>query len=185
MMWLSTPQVIGLTNPSGGGGVNDELIFRSCETKDVGSFGIQLAITIRPPGFVTRTNALATSKGLGANIAPKIDRVRSKEWSLIPSKLHASPSWNFSRLRPASAAPTGNPEARSVRRKPAPRNLRAGPARRLAARARSVTGRTVSFTRMLGPPDTARLRDRDGLRQAPWSDAGARIVAAAAPPAAS
>src|SRR5438093_12115105 len=63
MMWLSTPQVIGLTKPSGGGGVNDELIFSSWETKDVGSFGIQLPITIRPPGFVARTNSLVTSKG--------------------------------------------------------------------------------------------------------------------------
>src|SRR5881296_2766992 len=73
MMWLSTPQVIGLTKLSGGGGVNDELIFRSCETKDVGSFGIQLPITIRPPGFVTLTNSLPTSKGLGANMAPKTE----------------------------------------------------------------------------------------------------------------
>src|ERR1051326_5749914 len=104
MMWLSTPQVIGLTKPSGGGGVNDELTFRSCETKDVGSFGIQLPITILPPGFVTRTNSLATSKGLGANMAPKTERVRSKEWLLIPSRLHASPSWNFSRWSPACAA---------------------------------------------------------------------------------
>src|ERR1051326_990507 len=102
MMWLSTPQVSGLTEPSGGGGVNDELIFRSCETKDVRSFGIQLPITIRPPGFVTRTNSLATSEGLGANMAPKTDRVRSKEWSLIPSRLHASPSWIFSGGSPAS-----------------------------------------------------------------------------------
>src|SRR5947207_15678913 len=97
MMWLSTPQVIGLTKPSGGGGVNDELIFRSCETKDVGSFGIQLPITIRPPGFVTRTSSRATSKGLGANIAPKIERVRSKEWSPITSSMDEFPSWNVSR----------------------------------------------------------------------------------------
>src|SRR5438876_4256611 len=39
MMLLSTSQVIGLTKPSSGGGVNDELIFSSCETKDVDSFG--------------------------------------------------------------------------------------------------------------------------------------------------
>ncbi|SRR6266540_2950749 len=41
----STPHVMGLTKPSGGGGVNDELIFSNCETKEVGSFGIQLPIT--------------------------------------------------------------------------------------------------------------------------------------------
>src|SRR3989338_3276144 len=100
MMWVSTPHVIGLTKPSGGGGINDELIFNSCDTNEVVSFGIQLHITIRPPGLVTRTISFATSKGLGANIAPNTERVRSNEWSLIPSNLHASPSWNFSRLRP-------------------------------------------------------------------------------------
>src|SRR5438034_11076269 len=105
MMWLSTPQVIGLTKPSGSGGVNDELIFRSCETKDVGSFGIQLPITIRPPGFVTRTNSLATSKGLGANMAPKTERVRSKEWSMITTRLQASPSRNFSQYLHATGTP--------------------------------------------------------------------------------
>src|SRR3972149_7597580 len=83
MMCVSTPHVIGLTNPSGGGGVNDELIFNSCDTNEVGSFGIQLPITIRPPGFVTRTISLATSKGLGANMAPNIESVKSKEWSPI------------------------------------------------------------------------------------------------------
>ena len=45
MMWVSTPHVIGLMKPSGGGGVNDELIFSSCDTKEVGSLGIQLPIT--------------------------------------------------------------------------------------------------------------------------------------------
>src|SRR5258708_6970253 len=75
----STPHVMGLTKPSGGGGVNDELIFSNCETKEVGSLGIQLPITIRPPGFVTRTISLATSRGLGANIAPNTERVRSNE----------------------------------------------------------------------------------------------------------
>ncbi len=78
-MWDSTPQVIGLMKPSGGGGVNAELIFSNCETKDVGSFGIQLPMTTRPPGLVTRTISLATSKGLGANIAPKHESERSKE----------------------------------------------------------------------------------------------------------
>src|SRR5258708_38489328 len=98
------PQVIGLMKPSGGGGMNDELIFSNCDTNDVGSFGIQLPITIRPPGLVTRTISLATSKGLGANMAPNIDRVKSKEWSPTPCKSHASPSSNVSLARPASAA---------------------------------------------------------------------------------
>src|SRR5882762_1199868 len=92
MMLVSTPQVIGLTKPSGGGGVNDELIFSSCDTNEDGSFGIQLPITIRPPGLVTRTISLATSEGLGANIAPNTERVKSNEWLLTPCKLHASPS---------------------------------------------------------------------------------------------
>ena len=91
MMWLSTPHVMGLTKPSGGGGVNAELIFSNCDT-NVGSFGIQLPITMRPPGFVTRTISLATSKGLGANMAPNTEMVRSNEWSATPSRLHASPS---------------------------------------------------------------------------------------------
>ena len=71
--------------------MNDELIFRSCETK-LGSFGIQLPITIRPPGFVTRTISLATSYGFEANMAPNTETVKSKVWSSIPSRLHASPS---------------------------------------------------------------------------------------------
>jgi hypothetical protein len=74
---LSIPQVIGLMKPSGGGGVNAELIFRICATS-VGSLGIQLPITMRPPGRVTRTISLATSNGLGANIAPKMLTSRSK-----------------------------------------------------------------------------------------------------------
>ena len=40
--------------------------------------GIQLPMTIRPPGRVTRTISLATSNGLGANIAPKMLTTRSK-----------------------------------------------------------------------------------------------------------
>src|ERR1043166_2494775 len=67
----STPHVTGLIKPSGGGGKNDALIFRSCETK-VGSPAIQLPMTTRPPGLVTRTISLATSNGRGANIAPNI-----------------------------------------------------------------------------------------------------------------
>src|SRR4029434_605064 len=88
----STPQVIGLIKPSGGGGVKDELIFSNCETKEVGSFGIQLPITTRPPGLVTRTISLATSKGVGANMAPKTVTVMSKERSGTPVRLQASPS---------------------------------------------------------------------------------------------
>ena len=61
---------MGLTKPSGGGGEYAELIFRICATR-VGSFGIQFPITIRPPALVTRTISFATSKGFGANIAPK------------------------------------------------------------------------------------------------------------------
>src|SRR5213593_4838763 len=87
MMFDSTPQVMGLMKPSGGGGVNDELIFRSCDTNEVGSFGIQLPMTMRPPGFVTRTISLATSNGLGANMAPNMDTTRSKKWSFTPCRL--------------------------------------------------------------------------------------------------
>src|SRR5437764_14142837 len=80
----STPQRTGLTKPSGGGGENAALIFSSCETNDVSSFGIQLPITIRPPGFVTLTISRATANGLGADIAPKQVSVRSNEWSATP-----------------------------------------------------------------------------------------------------
>src|SRR3989344_6943907 len=92
MTLASTPHVIGLMKPSGGGGVNAALIFKSCDTNEVGSFGIQLPITMRPPDFVTRTISRATSKGLGANMAPNTERVKSNKWSLTPCKLHASPS---------------------------------------------------------------------------------------------
>ena len=64
-MWLSTPQVIGLTKPSGGGGVNAELIFSNCETKDVGSLGIQLPITMRPPRLGDPHHLLGDIEGLG------------------------------------------------------------------------------------------------------------------------
>src|SRR3989344_451089 len=87
IMLASTPHVIGLMKPSGGGGVNAALIFKSCETNEVGSLGIQLPITIRPPGFVTRTISFATSIGLGANMAPNIGRVKSNEGSGTPCKL--------------------------------------------------------------------------------------------------
>ena len=65
--------------------MNDALIFSNCDTNDVASFGIQLPITTRPPGFVTRTISLATSSGLGANVAPDTDRVKSNESSPISS----------------------------------------------------------------------------------------------------
>ncbi len=71
--------------------MNEELIFSSCETKEVGSLGIQLPITIRPPGFVTRTISLATSKGLGANMAPKMDMVKSKRMIGDPLKVAGIP----------------------------------------------------------------------------------------------
>ena len=73
---LSTPQVIGLMKPSGGGGEYAELIFKICATS-VGSLGIQFPITILPPGRVTRTISFATSAGRGANIAPKMLTTRS------------------------------------------------------------------------------------------------------------
>src|SRR5262245_23931017 len=78
MTFASTPQLTGLMKPSGGGGRNEALIFRSCDTK-VGSPAIQLPMTMRPPALVTRTISFATSKGRGANIAPNRDKVRSKE----------------------------------------------------------------------------------------------------------
>lgn len=53
-MFDSTPQVIGLMNPSGSGGAYAVLTLSSFEMNDVGCPGIQLPITIRPPGFVTR-----------------------------------------------------------------------------------------------------------------------------------
>ena len=75
--WPSSPQVIGLTKPSGGGGVKAALILRICATK-VGSPGIQLPMTIRPPGLVTRTISRAVSNGRGANIAPNRVTTKSK-----------------------------------------------------------------------------------------------------------
>src|SRR5262245_29249923 len=100
---LSTPQVIGLMKPSGGGGEYAELIFRICATS-VGSLGIQLPMTIRPPGRVTRAISLATSNGRGANIAPKMLTVKSKESSPRSSRFEASPSWNWTLLSPSASA---------------------------------------------------------------------------------
>src|SRR5262249_39421322 len=76
---------------------------RICATR-VGSPGIQLPMTIRPPGRVTRTISLATSNGFGANIAPKILTTRSKLWSFTSFRLDASPSWNLKLARFCSLA---------------------------------------------------------------------------------
>src|ERR1700687_3626114 len=85
--------------------MNDELILSSCDTKEVGSFGTQLPITIRPPGFVTRTISLATSKGLGANMAAKtregqtervvadtlqVTRISLLKWQSVETRLGSS-----------------------------------------------------------------------------------------------
>src|SRR5215216_4317866 len=61
-------------------------------------------MTIRPPGRVTRTISLATSNGLGANIAPKMLTTRSKLSSPSPLRSDASPSWNRQFARPSSPA---------------------------------------------------------------------------------
>jgi hypothetical protein len=66
--------------------------------------GIQLPITIRPPGRVTRTISLATSTGLAANIAPKMLTTRSKLWSASPCRLPASPAWKVQFASPLSWA---------------------------------------------------------------------------------
>src|SRR5205823_5060004 len=88
---FSIPHVIGLMKPSGGGGEYAELVFRICAT-NVGSFGIQFPMTIRPPGRVTRTISLATSNGFGANMAPKMLTTRSNVRSFSSWRLDASPS---------------------------------------------------------------------------------------------
>src|SRR6266700_280079 len=49
MTFASTPQVMGLMKPSGGGGMNEVLILSNCETK-VGSPGIQFPMTMRRAG---------------------------------------------------------------------------------------------------------------------------------------
>src|SRR5438270_11153943 len=59
---------------------------------------------LRPPGRVTRTISLATSNGLGANIAPKMLTTRSKESSLTSFRLEASPSWNRQLVRLSACA---------------------------------------------------------------------------------
>ena len=66
MMLLSTPHVMGLITPSGGGGVNAELIFSTCVT-NVGSFGIQLPMTNAPAGL-----------GDADHLLGGIERLRSK-----------------------------------------------------------------------------------------------------------
>ena len=75
----------------------------SCAIR-VGSPGIQLPITIRPPGLVTRTISFATSNGFGANIAPKMLTTRSKVLSGRCSRFEASPSSNFKLVRLCSFA---------------------------------------------------------------------------------
>ena len=62
-------------------GVRRGSMRRSCATS-VGSPGIQLPMTMRPPGRVTRTISLATANGFGANIAPKTLTTRSNDSSL-------------------------------------------------------------------------------------------------------
>ena len=59
---------------------------------------------IRPPGRITRTNSLATSKGFGANIAPKMLTPRSKLSSSSSCRSDASPSWNLQLVRPRPCA---------------------------------------------------------------------------------
>jgi len=60
---LHTPSH-GTDEASGGGGVNAELIFSTCDTK-VGSPGIQLPMTMRPPGFVNAHHLLGDVQRLG------------------------------------------------------------------------------------------------------------------------
>jgi hypothetical protein len=82
--------------------VYEELIFKICAT-NVGSFGIQFPIMIRPPGRVMRTISLATSSSLGANIAPKMLTTRSNVWSLIRQK-----EWCVSKRELARFFPEGD-----------------------------------------------------------------------------
>ena len=70
----------------------------------VGSPGIQLPITIRPPGFTTRTISAAVSWGRGANIAPKMLTRRSTVSSLTDPRFDASPSSNVHVERPCAVA---------------------------------------------------------------------------------
>ena len=110
------------TKPSGGGGVYDELIFRICVTS-VGSSGSSLPVRIRPPGRVTRTISLATSKGRGANIAPKMLTTRSKErWrARLGSRRHppGTGSWTDPVLwRGRSPPPPGSSRCRRPARPP-------------------------------------------------------------------
>src|SRR5262245_30974999 len=61
-------------------------------------------MTILPPGLVTRTISLATSKGLGANIAPKMLTTRSNEPFFSSFRSVASPSWNLQFVSPSADA---------------------------------------------------------------------------------
>src|SRR5437764_301236 len=143
----STPQVIGLTNPSGGGGEYAELTFRIWATS-VGSPGIQFPITIRPPGRVTRTTSFATSNGFGANIAPKMLTTRSKLSSATSLRSDASPSWNLQLVRPRLCARALPASTRSWRYRRRGRSRRASrPARPSSRRHSRGRGR-----RALGDP---------------------------------
>src|SRR5437588_6529435 len=61
-------------------------------------------MTIRPHVLVTRTISPATSKGRGANIAPKMLTTRSNEPSRSSCRSDASPSWNRQFLNPSASA---------------------------------------------------------------------------------
>ena len=58
-------------------------------------------MTMRPPGLVTRTISLATSNGLGANMAPKMLTTRSKLSSASGRRSQASPSWKRKFVSPS------------------------------------------------------------------------------------
>jgi hypothetical protein len=64
----SVPQSTGDGIP-GGGGTCFAFVLNICPAKPS---GVQFAIAIRPPGFVTRINSADVTSGRGANIAPNI-----------------------------------------------------------------------------------------------------------------
>ena len=80
----STPQVMGLMKPSGGGGVNAELILNNCDTNDVGSFGNPVAHHDPAAGFGDSDHFPGDIVGFGANMAPNTESVRSNDWSRDP-----------------------------------------------------------------------------------------------------
>ena len=95
----SSPQVIGLTKPSGGGGVYAELILRSARRASDRPGSSCPSRSVRPAG--SRAPSRATSNGFGANIAPKTLTTRSK-LSSASVEIRASPSWNRRFARPFS-----------------------------------------------------------------------------------